>query len=64
MNEPNDYKFLTRKWNIVSDQSNINYDVRVEIIYKVEVLKSNICDYNDANHLLRGDITNIAAPVT
>ena len=27
LNEPNDSKFVTRKWNIVSDQSNSNYDV-------------------------------------
>ena len=48
MNEPNDSKFVARKWNIVNDQSNANYDVGYEIIYNTEVLKSNLCDYNDA----------------
>ena len=28
LNEANDSKFLTRKWNIVSNQSNKNYAVR------------------------------------
>ena len=32
LNEVNDYKLLTRKWNIVNDQSNANYDVGNEII--------------------------------
>ena len=31
LNEPNDPKFLTRKWNIVTSQSNVNYDVANEI---------------------------------
>ena len=48
MNEENNSKFMTRKWNIVNDQSNANYDAGNEIIYTIEVLKSNICDYHDA----------------
>ena len=32
LNEENDFKFVTRKWNIVSDQSNANYDAGNEII--------------------------------
>ena len=27
LNEADDFKFLTRKWNIVNDQSNENYDI-------------------------------------
>ena len=57
LNEPNNSKFVKRKWNIVNDQSNANYDVRNEIIYNTEVLKSNLCDYNDAYILVRGNIT-------
>ena len=48
MNEENNSKFMIRKWNIVNDQSNANYDAGNEIIYNIEVLKSNICDYHDA----------------
>ena len=39
--EKNNSKFMARKWHIVKDQSNANYDVRNEIIYNTEVLKSN-----------------------
>ena len=35
-----------------------------EVIYNTEVLKSNLCDYNDAYILVRGDITVTAAPTT
>ena len=31
LNEPNDSKFVTRKWNIVNDQSNANYDVETKL---------------------------------
>ena len=47
LNETIDFKFMTRKWNMVNDQSNVNYDVGNEIIYNTEVLKSNFCDYKD-----------------
>ena len=33
LNEANYSKFVTRKWNIVNDQSNANYDGGDEIIY-------------------------------
>ena len=64
LNEPNDSKFVTRKWSIVNDQSNVNYDVGNKIIYNTDVLKSNLCDFNDAYILVRGDITVIAVPAT
>ena len=59
LNEARSPKIVTRKWNIVNDQSNTNYDIENEIIYNAEVLKSNLCDYNDAYILVRGDITLI-----
>ena len=55
LNEANDSKFVTRKWNIVRDNSKANYGVWSEIIYNTEVLKPNICDYNDAYILVRGN---------
>ena len=64
LSEANDSRFVTRKWNIVNDQSNTNYDVGNEIIYITEVSKSNICDYNNTYILVRGDITVTAAPET
>ena len=36
-NEESYSKFVTRKWNIVNDQSNGNYDVGNENIYNAEV---------------------------
>ena len=54
MNESSDSKFMIRKLNTVNDQSNMNQGVGNDIIYSAEVLKSNICDYNDAYILVRG----------
>ena len=62
--EPNYSKFVTRKCNIVSDQSNANYDVGNKIMYNTWVLKPNLCDYNDAYILVKGDITVTTAPAT
>ena len=47
LNEANDSKFVTRKWNIVNDNSNSNYAAANEITHNEEILKSNLCDYND-----------------
>ena len=47
LNEANNSKFVTRKWNIVNENSTTKYGVGSEIIYNAEVLKSNLCDYND-----------------
>ena len=57
LNEANDSKFVTRKWNIVNDNSKTSYDAANEIIYNTEVLKSSLCDYNDAYISIRGYIT-------
>ena len=57
-------KFVTRKWNIVNDNSKKNYGVGTEIIYNTKVLKSNLCDYNDDQILVGGNITVIGHQVT
>ena len=49
-------KSVTRKWNIVNDEPDANYDIGNKIIYKTEVLKSNLFDYNDAYILAKGNI--------
>ena len=64
MHEANNSKFLTRKWNIVSDNSKANYNATNEITYNAEVLKSSLCDYEDAYILLRVDIYVTTAPET
>ena len=60
LNEACDSKFVARKLNFDNDQSNANCDAGNEIIDSTEVLKSNICDYNDAFILIRGDIITSA----
>ena len=62
LKEENNSKFVTRKWNIVNDQLNANYDLGNEIIYNTEVLKPNLCDFNVSYILVRSDITVTAAP--
>ena len=57
LNEAKEFKFVTKKCNIVNDDSKANYGVGNEVTYNAEVLKSNLCDYNDAYILVRGDIT-------
>ena len=64
LNEASDCNFVTRKWNIVNDQSNANYDVGNEMIYNTVVSESNLCDYNDCYILSKGDITIIGHQVT
>ena len=62
MNEANNSKFVTRKWNIVNDNLKANYGAGNEIIFNTEVLKSNICDYNSGYILVKVDITVTAVP--
>ena len=31
LNEASDTKFVTRKWNIANDKSNVNYDVGMKL---------------------------------
>ena len=59
MNEENDSKFVTRKWNIGNDNSRTNYDEGSKIIYNTEILKSILCHYSDDYILVRGNITII-----
>ena len=49
-------KFLTKKWMEVYDQSEGNYDVNKEIRIKTSMLRSDLCDFNDA-YILKGTIT-------
>ena len=55
----NDVIIITRNWNNVNGQSNANYSAGNEIIYSAEILRSNICDYNDFYILVKSNITII-----
>ena len=59
LNEANDSKFVTRKCNIANCNSNSNYNVGAKIVYytEAEVLKSNLCDNNNAFILVRDNVT-------
>ena len=62
LHDTNNSKFVTRKWNIFNDNSNVNYNAANKITYNIKALKSSICDCNNAYILVRGDITVTAAP--
>ena len=55
-----------KNWNVVvvNDTSKANYGVRNKITYNTKVLKSNLCDYNDAYILVRDDTTFTGAGAT
>ena len=63
LNLASDSKVVIRKWSIFNDQSNRNYVTGNQIIYNTEVLKSSLCDYNDA-YILVGGIITIAGNIT
>ena len=53
---------MRRKWNIVNDNSKANYNARNEVIYNTKILKSSLCDDNDAYILVSDDTAVTAAP--
>ena len=55
---------MARKWNIVYDQTNANYDVGNEIIYDTEISKSNLCDVSNAYILVKRGVAIIGHQVT
>ena len=57
-------RFGTRNWNLANDQANANCSVRIKVVGNTEVLKSNLCDFNYAYILVRGNITVVGPPVT
>ena len=59
LNEANDCKLVTRKWNIANDNSNSNYAASNKINHNTKILKSNLCDYNDACIFVTGGIRKL-----
>ena len=51
--------FVTKKWIEVYDQSQGNYDVNKGIRIRTLMLRSDLCDFNDAYILVTGNITAI-----
>ena len=54
-------RFVTKKWIEVYDQSQGNYNVNKEIRIKTLMLRSALCDFNDAYIVVKGTIT-VGAP--
>ena len=50
-------KFVTKKWIDVYDQSEGDCDVNKEIRIKTSMLKSDLCDFNDAYIVVKGTST-------
>ena len=50
-------RFVTKKWVEVYDQSGGNYNVNKEIRIKTSMLRSDLCDYSDANIVVKGTFT-------
>ena len=55
-NDNNEKYFQTKKWYIINDQINGQYNENSTIKFDTEVIKENICDYGDAYILVTGDI--------
>ena len=56
--------FWQENGTFVNDNSKSNYPAANKITYNTKILKSNLCDINDAHILVTSDITVIAAPQT
>ena len=57
-NTPNQpFKFRTRNWIEINDESRGIYNVNSQIKFKTIMLKSSLCDYSDAYILVKGTIT-------
>ena len=54
-NQPS--KFRTRNWVEINDESREAYNFNSQIKFKTTMIKSSLCDYNDAYILVKGIIT-------
>ena len=50
-------RFIIKKWIEVSDQSGGAYSTNKQIRFKTPMLRSDLCDYNDAHIVVKGIIT-------
>ena len=51
------YKFRTKNWVEINDESRGKYNDDKQVKFKTTMLKSSLCDYSDAYILLKGKIT-------
>ena len=50
-------RFITKKWIEVHDQSGGAYNTNQQIRFKTSMLRSDLCDYNDAYTVAKRIIT-------
>ena len=50
-------KFRTRNWVEINDEARGTYSSNKQIKFKTSMLRSSLCDYNDAYILVKGNIT-------
>ena len=57
-NRPNlPAKFKTKNWVEINDQSCGTYTVNIQVKFKTSMLRSSLCDYNDAYILVSATMT-------
>ena len=49
-------RFVTKKWIEAYDQSGGNYNINKQIRIKTSMLRSDLCDFNDAYIVVKGNI--------
>ena len=54
-NQPS--KFRTKNWVEINDESRRAYNTNSQIKFKATMLKSSLCDHNNAYILVKGTIT-------
>ena len=54
LNDSTISKFVTRNWIKVNDRSSSQYSSIKNIKFKTPMLRSDLCDYNDAYVVLKG----------
>ena len=59
LNDPSNYpsKFRTKNWAEINDEASGTYSPNKQIKVKTAMLRSSLCDYNDAYILVKGNIT-------
>ena len=57
LNQPS--KFRTKNWVAINDESRGTYSADSQIKFKTAMLKSRLCDYNDAYTLVKETIAII-----
>ena len=50
-------RFVTKKWIDIYDQSEGNFNPNQEITIKTSMLRFDLCDFNDAYIVVKGNIT-------